>query len=483
MTLVDQAQRFADQHRLRFVEELKSFVRFPSVSAQTARAGDVAACAAWLAGHLRRIGLTRVTVWPTGGHPVIYAESPPLPDRPTVLFYGHYDVQPEDPVGEWLSPPFEPVVRDESLFGRGASDDKGQLFVHIKAIEAWLRGIGALPINIKCLFEGEEEIGSPHLDALLIEKRRVLAADAAVVSDMAMRALGRPAITYALRGSLGLELRLSGQQQDLHSGLYGGAVYNPLQALCELLAAFHDQDGRVAVPGFYDKVRSVSAKERAYLARFAPNDAELLRHAEAHGGWGERGYSLYERTTIRPALTINGLTGGYQGEGGKGVIPSQASAKLNIRLVPDQDPEEIGHLLRRFVAAQVPHGLRRRLEIRQSASPLLMRPEGRATQAAIAACHHVFGVAPIFLRSGGTIPVVNSLHRLLGLPVLLLGFALPDDRAHGSNEKFHLPTFQRAIYTMVQFMDEMNEKGSPAGDHQYNVQIGSPVVNHRGVKI
>ena len=318
--------------------ELQDFVRFPSVSAQPRHAGDVKGCAAWLADHLRRIGLEHIRVIPTPRHPIVYADWVLSPGKPTVLIYGHYDVQPADPLREWRSPPFEPVVRGQSLYGRGACDDKGQMFAHVKAIEIHLRTRSLLPVNVKCLFEGEEEIGSPNLIPFLKRHRRALAADVVVMSDSPMADADRPAITYAVRGGLGLELTVRGPRRDLHSGLFGGAVRNPLQALCEIIASLHDRRGRVAIPGFYDQVRLWPPEERATMARNGPSDATVLRDAGAAQGWGEEGYTLHERTTIRPALTINGLVGGYQGPGGKAVIPAVASAKLSFRLVPDQDP-------------------------------------------------------------------------------------------------------------------------------------------------
>jgi len=352
------ALTYAQAHRQRVVAELQDFVRFPSVSAQPRHAGDVKGCAAWLAVHLRRIGLEHIRVIPTPRHPIVYADWVLSPGKPTVLIYGHYDVQPADPLREWRSLPFEPVVRGQSLYGRGACDDKGQMFAHVKAIEIHLRTRGLLPVNVKCLFEGEEEIGSPNLIPFLKRHRRALAADVVVMSDSPMADADRPAITYTVRGGLGLELTVRGPRRDLHSGLFGGAVRNPLQALCEIIASLHDRRGRVAIPGFYDQVRLWPPEERATMARNGPSDATVLRDAGAAQAWGEEGYTLHERTTIRPALTINGLVGGYQGPGGKAVIPAVASAKLSFRLVPDQDPGEIAALFHRHLARIAPPTVR-----------------------------------------------------------------------------------------------------------------------------
>jgi acetylornithine deacetylase/succinyl-diaminopimelate desuccinylase-like protein len=314
----------------RFVAELTEFTRFPSVSAQPEHAEDVKRCALWLAEHLRTVGLTHARVIPTRRHPIVYADWLDAPGHPTVLLYGHYDVQPPDPLNEWQTPPFEPTIRGNDLFGRGASDDKGQMFVHVKALESYLHTNGRLPINVKCLFEGEEEIGSANLKAFLFQNTSALAADVAVMSDMPMLAPDRPALTYAMRGALSLELEIRGQEVDLHSGNFGGAVHNPLQTLSEIIASLHNRDGRVMIPGFYDHVRRLHEKERAYMTRVGPSDRQILQDARAERGWGEHGYTLYERITIRPALTVNGIVGGYQGPGVKAVIPARATAKINL---------------------------------------------------------------------------------------------------------------------------------------------------------
>jgi acetylornithine deacetylase/succinyl-diaminopimelate desuccinylase-like protein len=444
---------YAQAERPRFLAELQKFIRFPTVSAQSKHAADIERCARWLAGHLRNIGLERVNIFPTPRHPVVYAEWCRARGEPTVLIYGHYDVQPAEPFNEWRTPPFEPTVRSNNLYGRGASDDKGQLFTHIKALEACLKTRGRLPVNVKCLFEGEEEIGSPNLKPFLQRNQRKLAADVAVMSDTRFLAPERPALTYALRGGLSLELEVSGQQTELHSGNFGGALHNPLQALCEIIAKLHDREGRIAIPGFYDRVRRWGEAERAFMARQGPSDAQFLRDARARQGWGERGYSLYERVTIRPALSVTGISGGYQGPGVKAVIPARAVAKLNFRLVPDQQPREIEQLVRQHLCQLTPAAVRSEVRTHLLARPALINRDHPAMRAAAAAYQRGFGAAPVFLRSGGTIPVVNALQELLGLPTVLLGFALPDDRLHAPNEKFHLPNFYRGIETCLWFLE------------------------------
>jgi acetylornithine deacetylase/succinyl-diaminopimelate desuccinylase-like protein len=449
------ALTYAQTHRPRFVKELRDFIRFPTVSAQPPHAESLQKCAAWLASHLRRIGMEGVRIMPTPRHPIVYAEWRHALGRPTVLIYGHYDVQPADPLHEWRSPPFEPTVRGHDLYGRGACDDKGQMLAHIKALETYLRTERVLPVNVKCLFEGEEEIGSPNLTSFLARNKQALAADVAVMSDTRMLAPDRPAITYALRGALSLEVAVHGPKQDLHSGLFGGAVHNPLQALCEIIARLHDANGRIAIPGFYDRVRRWSEEERAYMADTGPTDMQILHDARVKKGWGERQYTLYERTTIRPALNVTGITGGYQGPGVKAVIPAHAVAKLNFRLVPDQGPSEIEQLVREHIARITLPTVRSTVRTYSMAKPALVNRRHPAMQAAVVAYRKGFGAPPVFLRSGGTIPVVNTFQELFGIPTVLMGFALPDDCIHAPNEKFHLPNFYNGIVTCAAFLAEV----------------------------
>jgi acetylornithine deacetylase/succinyl-diaminopimelate desuccinylase-like protein len=446
---------YTDANQSRFITELKHFIRLPSISAQPQHVDDLTQCADWLTSHLQRIGLKHIDSLRTRRHPIVYAESKRLPHRPTVLIYGHYDVQPPDPLDEWHSPPFQPVVRGANLYGRGACDDKGQMFAHIKAIEAYLCTQGSLPVNVKCLFEGGEEIGSPNLPKFLERNRHRLGADVAVISDMSIIAPGRPAITYALRGALSVEIEVTGPEQDLHSGTFGGAVHNPLQVLAELIAALHESNGRIAIPGFYNRVRLWSDDERNYMASVGPTDPKLLRDAKASSGWGEFDYTAYERTTIRPALTVNGIVGGYQGEGAKAVIPRRAVAKLNLRLVPDQTPREIDHLFRAHIARIAPPTVGVTVRTLVAAHPALINRNHPVMRAAAVAYRKGFGAEPVFLRSGGTIPVVNLLQQALDIPIVLMGFALPDDHIHGPNEKFHLPNFFNGIKTSIWFLSEV----------------------------
>ena len=324
------ALKFARAHGTRFVSELKEFLSFPSVSSQPEHAKDIRNCASWLARHLRGIGLDQVNIISTRGNPIVYASWLRAPGRPTVIIYGHYDVIAGEPVRAWKTPPFTPTLKNGNIHARGAADDKGQLFSHVKALECWLRTGRTLPVNVKCIFEGEEEIGSPHLTLFITRNQRALRADAAVISDTRMLSPDRPAISYAQRGGLRAELKITGPHHELHSGNFGGAVLNPVQALCEMIASLHDTNGHVAIPGFYDDVRHWGGKERAFMARTGPTDEEILQDAQVARGWGEPGFSLYERTTIRPALTLNGMAGGHYGHGSKSIIAASAITPTTI---------------------------------------------------------------------------------------------------------------------------------------------------------
>ncbi|HEV3052258.1 MAG TPA: dipeptidase [Longimicrobium sp.] len=461
---IDPALAYARRHRRRFVEELIRFVRIPSVAAEPAHAADVRRCAAWLARHLARIGL-RARVLRTRGQPLVAGAWMGAPGRPTVLVYGHYDVQPAEDPSSWSHPPFDPVVRGPHLLGRGASDDKGQLWAHVKAAECLLRTAGRLPVNLLCLFEGEEESGSGGLLELLRRPPPWLRADVVLVSDTPMRGPGRPAVTCALRGALSLEVEVRGPGRELHSGLYGGAVHNPLQALCEILAALHDGCGRIAIPGVYLTVPALSPAERAYLRRTGPTDEEVRRDAgDPPALWGEPGFTAYERITTRPSLSIHGIRGGYAGEGAKAVIPATATASVGMRLAPGQEPEAVEALFRRRLAQLAPPTVRVRVRTLFRARGARMDRRHPALRAAARALRQAFGRDAVFLRSGGTIPVVSALAEALRAPVVLMGLALPDDRMHGPDEKMHLPNLFRGIEASLRFLHHvggMNEERGP----------------------
>lgn len=433
----------ARAHRVRFVEELKQLVRVPTISGPGGRGADMARGALWLADHLRRVGLPSVRVVPTSGHPFVLAEWRRRPGRPTLLVYGHYDVVPAEET--WRSPPFEPIVRGEHLYGRGASDDKGQLFAHLAAVESWLRATGELPLNLVLIVDGEEEVGSPGLLKWLKAHGRALQANVAVISDTPMLSVDGPALTSSLRGGLMLEVEAWRTGQGLHSGNFGGAIQNPLEALCAVMASLQAPDGGVAVPGFYDGVILPSPRSRAEMRRTGPDDTVFLRAAGEKQGRSEAGFTLYEQTTIRPALTVTGLAGGYHGAGTKAVIPTRATARVDVRLVGGQEPTRIARLVRRYLGAQMPAGLGSRVRVHTAIRAVEMDPAEPAVQAALEAYQAGFGVVPTVRRVGGSIPVASFLRHELGIPILLMGFALPDDRAHGPNERYHLPTFFKAI--------------------------------------
>jgi acetylornithine deacetylase/succinyl-diaminopimelate desuccinylase-like protein len=461
----ENALAYTRGRRKRYEDKLASFIRFASVSAQPRRAGDVSRCAGWLADHLRTLAPNVLRLVRTRRHPIVHAawrQAPP--GGPTVLIYGHYDVQPAEPLEGWLSPPFAPVIRGDDIYGRGASDNKGQMFAHVKAIESFLKTEGVLPVNVTCVFEGEEEIGSPGLAPFLIANRTELKADCAVVSDTQIPSPRRPAITYALRGGLSVELEVRGANRELHSGVFGGAVCNPLQALCEMVARLHDGEGRIVIAGFYDRVRRWDARERRYMAEVGPSDAEMLCEAGAAEACGEPGYSLYERTTIRPALTVSGGVGGYQGPGVKAAIPAHAVAKLNFRLAPDQDPREIDRLFREHVERIAPSAVRTRVRTLMRARPALIDRSHPAIAAAARAYRRTFAEPTVFLRNGGTIPVVTLIQDVLRVPVVLMGFGLAGDHIHGPNERFHLPNFHRGVETSIHFLSEMGaQRAARAG--------------------
>lgn len=443
-------------NRQRWLRELEKLLSFPTISAQPQHRRDIEAAAHWLKEHLAQLGLRHAQVLPepNGGHPSVYADWLLAPGQPTLLFYGHYDVQGVDPLSDWRTPPFQASLVGENLFARGASDDKGQLFIHLKVIESYLKTVGTLPINIKVWLEGEEEINSPNLSVFLDREATRLQADAILVSDTEMLGQGRPSIIYGLRGNLYFEIEVSGPRHDLHSGRYGGAVYNPLQALSEMIAGLHDRSGRVTIPGFYHRVREVSPAIRQELCLTGPSDEDTLTDLDLPQGWGEKGYSLFERMTIRPALTVNGIVGGYVGPGSKSVIPNKAVARLSMRLVPDQDPSEIAGLVHRYFTLAKPTAVSTRLNITGGSPPVVIQRRHPAISAATRAIYRTWGVPPVFTRSGGTIPMVPQLQQRFGIPIILLGFGLPDDDIHAPNEKMNLPNFFRGIETIIGFLQE-----------------------------
>lgn len=442
---------YLEAHRDGFLEELMDLLRIPSISTLSAHNADVRRAAEWMADHLRAIGMTQVEIVETRRHPIVYAEWLGAPGKPTVLIYGHYDVQPvDDPEGLWRSDPFEPVIRDGHLYARGATDDKGQTFVQMKAIQALLAS-GEMPINVKFVIEGEEESGSENIYPFIDQHAERLAADIVVVSDTGMKSLDAPSIVYGLRGISYMEIEVRGPQHDLHSGTYGGLVHNPAQALVEILAKLHDDQGHITVPGFYDRVVVPDAGERAELAKTPIQEDQLRRETGVPQSWGEAGFALHERAGIRPTLEINGLVSGWTGEGAKTVLPARALAKVSCRLVPEQDAVEIYELIREYVRALTPPTVTSEVRLVHHGRWAVVDIQSPEMQAALQAYEFGFGKRPTFVREGGSIPVVGSFQSALQAPVVLLGFGLGDDNLHGPNEKFTLACFDGGMKTLVKF--------------------------------
>ncbi|HEY8346954.1 MAG TPA: dipeptidase [Symbiobacteriaceae bacterium] len=446
------------KHREEHLHQLSAFLRIPSISALAAHREDVRRAAQWLVDELRRIGMPRVELFETGGHPLVYAEWLEAEGAPTALIYGHYDVQPVDPLDLWETPPFEPSIRDGKIYARGASDDKGQIFMHIKVLEALFQTEGRLPVNVKVLLEGEEEIGSANLERFIRDHRDLLKADVVVISDTSLYAPGVPSITYALRGLAAMEVEVIGAKGDLHSGLYGGVAPNAIHALAELLASLRSPDGKIAVEGFYDDVRPLTEEERQTFASLGFDEEALRQSLGVDALPGEPGYTALERMWARPTLEINSIYGGFQGEGTKTVIPARAGAKITCRLVPDQDPERVLDAIERHLKNRCPAGVKVRVKREEGNSRACITPvDHPAIRAALAALEEAYGTEAKFIRSGGSIPVVEIFSRVLGLPSVLMGFALDSENFHAPNEHFHLENFDRGLRTLYAYWHKLAE--------------------------
>ncbi len=437
-----------------FESDLIELLRIPSVSADSRHNADTQAAAQWVATRLRAMGLASEVI-DTPGHPIVYAETPPVAGAPVALVYGHYDVQPPDPLDEWITPPFEPTRRDGNIVARGATDDKGQMLTHLLGLSAWLATGETLPMQVKLLIEGEEEIGSPHLEPFVAAHRDKLAADVVVISDSSQFAPGVPAITYGLRGIAYYEIRLQGPKQDLHSGTFGGAVTNPANVLAKLLASLIDAEGRIAISGFYDRVVPLTDRERDEFARLPFDEVKFKQQLAVEGLAGEAGFSTLERRWARPTCDVNGLWSGYQGEGAKTVLPAKAGAKVSFRLVPDQDPRELTAALRHHLESQIPVGIKLELIDFHGAPGVVFPLDSRYMQAASSAIASAFGTRPVFIREGGSIPIVGTFARELDADVLLLGWGLDDDNTHSPNEKFSLADFHRGIAASAHLWGEL----------------------------
>ena len=448
---------YARENQANHLAELVDFLKIPSISTQPERQADTAVAAQWLANKMTQAGLENVELIATQRHPLVYADWLHAPGAPTVLIYGHYDVQPADPLELWDSPPFDPTVRDDFLYARGSSDDKGQLYVHVKAVEAILNCNGRLPVNVKFIVEGEEESGGESLAAFIPTNKAKLAADVALVSDTAMVSADQPAIVYGLRGLCYAYIDITGPSWDLHSGSFGGGINNPLNVLCHIIAKLKDEDGRILIPGFYDAVRPLSEHERELLAKFPLDEAAWLAESGAPQPWGEPNYTLVERLGARPTLDVHGIIGGYTGAGAKTVLPAKVHAKISMRLVPDQDYAEIGRLLKAYVAELAPPSVRVQVTLEHGGSPSITDLKLPAMKAAAKAYAAAFGREPVFMREGGSIPVISAFQTHLGLETVLMGFGLPSDQIHAPNERFYLPNFYRGIETSIHFLQHLAE--------------------------
>jgi acetylornithine deacetylase/succinyl-diaminopimelate desuccinylase-like protein len=429
---------------------LKEILMIPSISTDPAHAADMRHAAEWMALQLRNLGMVKVQVHPTARHPIVYGEWLGAKGAPTVLVYGHYDVQPADPLELWKTAPFEPTMRGENLYARGASDMKGQAVATLKAVEALVKN-GGMPVNVKWLLEGEEEIGSPNLPKFIEGHKSLLACDYALNPDSGMIGKEYPTITYSLRGLAYFELKVFGPAHDLHSGLYGGVVHNPANALAELIAGMHDSKGRVTLPGYYDSVRKLSREEREEIGRLPTDDSHYLEQTGVPALYGEAGYTGNELTGARPTLDVNGMLSGFTGAGSKTVIPAWAMAKLSMRLVPDQDPAEVHKQLVQYLEEKAPKDIRWELTVMAGSPASISDRNNTAVQAMASALEMVWGSRPYFKREGGSIPVVLDMQKLLGVESVVTGFGLPDDNVHAPNEKLHLPTWYKGIETYAHF--------------------------------
>ncbi len=445
------ALEYANQNQERFLVELEEILKIPSISTDPEHSADMRRAAEWMAEQLRTIGMNNVQIMPTGGHPVVYGDwSGAGKSAPTVMIYGHYDVQPVDPIQLWTSPPFEPTVRGENLYARGSSDMKGQVLASLKAVESVMKA-GDMPVNIKWLIEGEEEIGSEHLDDFIKDHKELLSCDVCLNPDAGLIAPGKPSICLGLRGLAYFELRVQGPSKDLHSGGFGGIVHNPAQALAELIAGMHDKNGKVTLPGFYDKVRKLSKKERKDFARLPLKTKDFLKLTGVPALWGEPDFTPAERLGARPTLEINGMLSGFTGTGSKTVLPAWAMAKISCRLVPDQTPEKTIKQMKKYLKAHAPKDVTWELTYLHGAGAALVDRDTVGVGALAQALETVWGIPPYFPRGGGSIGVVVQLQKHIGAESLLSGFGLPDDDAHSPNEKLNLPTWSKGIDSFIHF--------------------------------
>lgn len=449
---------YYEQHHEEYLEGLKTFLRIPSISTLSEHKPDIQKAAEFVRGELAKAGLKQAQLIEGEGNPLVYAEWLEAPGKPTILFYGHYDVQPPDPLDEWKTPPFEPDVRNGNIYARGSADDKGQVYLLIKAVDGLLKQHGRLPVNVKFLIEGEEEVGGEHIESYVASKPALIKADAAVICDTEMFAPDLPTICVGLRGMVYGELSVQGADHDLHSGVYGGAAPNPMQAVAEILCALKGPDGRIKIPGFYDRVQPPSGKEREAWSRLPFDETEYTeKEVGAKALVGEPGVPLFERLWARPTLEVHGIRGGFTGEGAKTVIPAKALVKISMRLVADQNPEEAAAQLKKAIADACPKGVTAEFKLIHSALPSLVNTDNKFIKAAAEAMKRVFGQETVYIRSGGSIPIVAAFGTSLGIPSVMMGFGLPDDNLHAPNEKMSLPNFFRGIEAVAGYLELLGQ--------------------------
>jgi len=451
-------QEYFEKNKDNFINQLIEFLKIPSISSEPQHKDDIRRCAEWLYNNIKNSGIDNVRIIETEGHPIVYAENLEAgEDKPTILFYGHYDVQPVDPLELWNSNPFEPVINNGKLFARGSSDDKGQVFMHIKSIESYLKSNNKLPLNIKFLIEGEEEAGSNHLDEFIYKNKELLQCDSVLISDTEWFSDNVPSLCYSLRGIAYFEVTITGPNRDLHSGTFGGAVDNPIMILSKMISKLKDEYGRITIPDFYENVLPLEDDERENFLRLPFNEKNWLKDLDILYSYGEIGYSILERTWARPSLDINGIYGGYTGEGAKTVLPSKATAKISMRLVPNQEPEEIINKTKKYLEQLLPPTAKMEFKALHGGKPVLIQRNGKEVQSAMAALKKTYNVDPVFMREGGSIPVVNTFTQVLNAPVILMGFGLPGDNVHSPNESFSLDNFFGGIKTSINFIDEYSK--------------------------
>lgn len=450
--------KYAKANKGLYLEELKEYLRIPSISTLERNKNDIEKCSKFVASKLKTAGMEDVKIFSTNGHPLVYAEWMKAPGKPTVLIYGHYDVQPIDPLELWNNDPFEPTIKAGKIYARGADDNKGQNFVHIKSVEAYLKTKGELPLNVKFIIEGEEEIGSASLEKFIKKNKKLLKCDTVLISDTSMYAPGVPTINYGLRGLTYMEIEVTGPNRDLHSGSFGGGIANPINELAKIIAKLHDKNGRITIPGFYKEVKPLTKRERENYKKLNFSNSALMKEYGVKDLQGEKGYSTLERFSGRPTLDCNGIVGGFTGEGAKTVLPSKASAKISMRLVPNQTPDEVAKLFTKYVKSLAPKSIKINVKALHGGFPIVMPLTDKAIEAASTAVSKAFGKETVYTREGGSIPIVVEFSKQLKAPVVLMGLGLETDNIHSPNEHFPLKNFELGIISSIYFLDEYSKK-------------------------